>query len=122
MIERSMVKPYLHYVIPATIAFTLSCIYAIVDGIFVGNYVGDAGLAGINVAYPLYALIYATGTGIGMGGAIIASVREGAGNVKGSRRAMGHTITLLAIASVIVMTFLLIFARPACGLLGGSGA
>lgn len=122
MIECSMVKPYLHYVIPATIAFTLSCIYAIVDGIFVGNYVGDAGLAGINVAYPLYALIYATGTGIGMGGAIIASVREGAGNVKGSRRAMGHTITLLAIASVIVMTFLLIFARPACGLLGGSGA
>lgn len=75
MIDRSMVKPYLHYVIPATIAFTLTCVYSIIDGLFVGNVVGDAGLAGINVAYPIYALVLATGTGLGMGGAIISSVR-----------------------------------------------
>ncbi len=67
MIERGMVRTYMHYVVPATIAFTLACVYSIIDGIFVGNNVGDAGLAGVNIAWPLYAVVIATGTGIGMG-------------------------------------------------------
>ncbi len=121
MIERTMIKPYLHYVVPATIAFTLSCIYSIVDGLFVGNVVGDAGLAGINVAYPLYALVLATGTGVGMGGAVIASLRSGSGDVMGSRRATAHTLTLLACASLPIMTLLLLCARPLCALMGGQG-
>lgn len=115
MIERSMVKSYLHYVVPATIAFTLTCIYSIVDGIFVGNIVGDTGLAGINVAYPLYALVLATGTGIGMGGAVISSIREGSGNREGARHATGHTILMLLLFSIPV-TLLLLFFRtsPLC--------
>lgn len=121
MIERSMVKSYLHYVVPATIAFTLTCIYSIVDGIFVGNIVGDAGLAGINVAYPLYALVLATGTGIGMGGAVISSIREGSGNREGARHATGHTILMLLIFSIPVTLLLLFFARPLCAVLGGAG-
>lgn len=53
MIERGMMRTYLHYVVPASIAFTLACVYSIIDGLFVGNHVGDAGLAGINIAAPL---------------------------------------------------------------------
>ena len=121
MIERSMVRSYLHYVVPATIAFTLTCIYSIVDGIFVGNIVGDAGLAGVNVAYPLYALVLATGTGIGMGGAVISSIRAGSGNSEGARHATGHTILMLILFSIPVTLLLILFARPLCSMLGGSG-
>lgn len=121
MIDRSMVKPYLHYVLPATIAFTLTCVYSIIDGLFVGNVIGDAGLAGINVAYPIYALVLATGTGIGMGGAIISSVRAGSGNAEGARRAVAHTLSLLALASIPVTLLLMFLARPLCALFGGSG-
>ena len=121
MIERSMIRTYLHYVIPAAVAFTLTCIYSIVDGVFVGNVVGDAGLAGINVAYPLYAIVLAAGTGIGMGGAVISSIREGSGNHEGSRYATGHTLTMLALFSIPVTLLLMFFARPLCSILGGSG-
>lgn len=121
MIDRSMVKPYLHYVIPATIAFTLTCIYSIIDGLFVGNVVGDAGLAGINVAWPIYAVVLAVGTGIGMGGAIISSIRSGSGNAEGARRAVAHTLSLLALASIPVTIGIVILARPLCALFGGSG-
>ncbi len=121
MIKRSMTKSYLHYVIPATIAFTLTCIYSIVDGIFVGNVVGDAGLAGVNIAYPLYALVLATGTGIGMGGAVISSIKDASGNNEGSRHAMGHTISMLFLFSIPVTCLLLFCARPLCALLGGTG-
>lgn len=46
------------------IAFALSGVYAIVDGYFVGNTIGDAGLSAINIAYPIVALIQAVGTAL----------------------------------------------------------
>ena len=46
---------FFKYVIPSIIAFALSGIYAIVDGYFVGNTIGDAGLSASNIAYPIEA-------------------------------------------------------------------
>ena len=54
-------RTFFIYVIPSIIAFALSGVYAIVDGYFVGNTIGDAGLSAINIAYPIVALIQAVG-------------------------------------------------------------
>ena len=56
---------FFKFVIPSIIAFALSGVYAIVDGYFVGNTIGDAGLSAINIAYPIVAVLQALGTGIG---------------------------------------------------------
>ena len=53
-----MKKEYLKYILPSTLSFLLTGIYSIVDGIFVGRAMGDAGLAAINIAWPLVALIF----------------------------------------------------------------
>ena len=50
MIKRSMLKEYLRYILLTMLTFTLASVYSIVDGVFVGHAVGDAGVAGINVA------------------------------------------------------------------------
>lgn len=63
-------KEFFKYVIPTIISFTLTGIYSIVDGFFVGNSIGDIGLSSINIAYPISALIQALGIGIGMGGSV----------------------------------------------------
>ena len=52
-----MTKTFFRYVIPSMLAFALSGVYAIVDGFFVGNTLGDQGLAAINIAYPVTAFI-----------------------------------------------------------------
>lgn len=121
MITRGMLKEYLKYIIPTMITFTLGGVYSIIDGVFVGHAVGDAGLAGINVAFPLVAFIMAVGTGIGMGGGVISSIARGAGNEPKARRAMGTTLTMLVIAAVPIMALLFAFAEPICRLLGGQG-
>ena len=56
-------KKFLKYVMPSVLAFALSGIYAIVDGFFVGNSVGDVGLSAINVVYPVVTLMQSAGTG-----------------------------------------------------------
>ena len=50
-----MKKKFFSYVIPSILGFALSGVYAIVDGFFIGNSIGDAGLAAISIAYPITA-------------------------------------------------------------------
>ena len=116
-----MLKEYLKYIVPTMLTFTLASVYSIVDGVFVGHAVGDAGLAGINVAFPLVALVMAVGTGIGMGGGVISSIAKGSGDTAQSRRAVGTTFLMLLLAAVPIMVALILFAEPILTVLGGRG-
>lgn len=116
-----MLKEYLKYIVPTMLTFTLASVYSIVDGVFVGHAVGDAGLAGINVAFPLVALVMAVGTGIGMGGGVISSIAKGSGDTAQSRRAVGTTFLMLLLAAVPIMVALILFAEPILAALGGRG-
>lgn len=120
-IPSSLVRKYIHFILPSVFAFTLGSIYGIIDGLFVGNIVGDAGLAAISVAWPLVQLALAVGTGIGMGGSVIASIRLGEDNKQGSLTAMGTTLTMLAVFSLPLMLALLCFGTNLMQPMGASG-
>lgn len=100
-------REFFRYVIPSMLAFALSGVYAITDGFFVGNALGDNALAAINIAYPLTALQQSIGTGIGMGGAILYSISEGAGDHEKKYRYFGIAgILMLLFAAFITVIFL----------------
>lgn len=103
---------FFKYVIPSMFAMLLTGFYAIVDGFFVGRATGDIGLAGINIAWPITALILAAGTGIGTGGAVLMSMRRGEGKLEEAGHAKGNTFVML-IAGSIVLTALLKWTYPA---------
>ena len=106
-----MLKKFLRFVLPSMVAFAFTGLYSIVDGFFVGNNVGDDGLAAINVAYPLVAFINAVGTGIGMGGSVMLSIARGRGDKEGEKRYLGNTLIYLLAASAAV-TALLVGTYP----------
>lgn len=49
-------RTFFYYVIPSVLSFALSGIYAIVDGFFVGNSIGDAGLSALGAYGELLVL------------------------------------------------------------------
>ena len=112
---------FFKYVIPSIIAFALSGIYAIVDGYFVGNTIGDAGLSAINIAYPIVALIQALGTGIGMGGAVYYSINAAEKKGKRAEEFIATSWWLLVIVSVISTIIIYSFSSKILGLLGADG-
>ena len=112
---------FFKYVIPSIIAFALSGIYAIVDGYFVGNTIGDAGLSAINIAYPIEALIQALGTGIGMGGAVYYSINAAEKKGKRAEEFIATSWWLLVIVSVISTIIIYSFSSKILGLLGADG-
>ncbi|SCI82030.1 Multidrug export protein mepA [uncultured Clostridium sp.] len=114
-------KNFFRCVIPSMLAFALSGIYAIVDGFFIGNKIGDFGLAAINIAYPLTALIQAVGSGIGMGGAILYSICEGAKKTEEKNRYFKVTSLLLAGVSLLLMGGLAISAPAVLRMFGAVG-
>ena len=44
------IKIFFQYVIPSVLSFALSGVYAIVDGFFIGNSIGDPGLSAVHIA------------------------------------------------------------------------
>lgn len=107
----NLYKEFFRYVIPSMLAFALSGVYAIADGFFVGNAMGDSALAAINVAYPLTAFLQAVGTGIGMGGAVEYAISIGTNDRTRSRQYFGMSVILL-VSSGIILTILYLFAAP----------
>ena len=94
-------REFFRYVIPSMLAFALSGIYAIADGFFVGNALGDDALAAVNIAFPLTAFLQAVGTGIGMGGAIEYAIHAGSKHESRGKQYMGMSIVLLGGCSIL---------------------
>lgn len=114
-----MLKKILKDSLPTIISLTLSGMYSVIDGLFIGKAAGDIGLAAINLAWPITAVITAVGIGIGSGGSVLVSHYRGQGNTKESQKATNHTMTLLFLAGM-GMTILLMLCYP--GLLRVLGA
>lgn len=116
----SIGKTFFMYVLPSVTAMILSGVYVIVDGIFVGQATGDAGLAAINIAYPIVNITSAIGTGIGAGGAVLMSMSLGAGKEDEAERVLGNTLTFMAVVSFFVTIILAVFSKDLIKLLGAS--
>lgn len=108
-------------VLPSMAAFAFSGLYTIVDGFFIGQNIGDSGLAAINVAYPITALIQAIGTGLGMAGAIWIAISAGERDEEGRGHYLGNTLSLLLLASLAVMAALSAAYLPLLGMFGAEG-
>lgn len=116
-----MIKQFMRYVIPSTIAFALSGVYAIVDGFFVGNSIGDIGLAAINIAYPMQAVMLSLATGIGMGGAVQYSIYHGAKRYQERNRYFWVSVGLLLGGTLLIMGIGIPLISPLMKLFGASG-
>ena len=102
-------------------SFALSGIYAIVDGYFVGNSIGDIGLSTINIAYPIVAIIQSLGTGIGMGGAIYYSINMAEKKETRAKEFMAGALWMLIISSIILTCSIFFLNKPLLRILGANG-
>ena len=106
------------YVLPSVLAFALSGLYTIVDGFFIGQSLGDLGLAAITLAYPAAALLQAVGTGIGLAGAIRCTILQARGEEQTPRTCFSGTVLLLLVTSAVFTAVLLGLIGPVLTVLG----
>lgn len=117
-----MLKKVIKEAFPTVLAFTMSGMYSIVDGIFVGKAAGDTGLAAINIAWPIPALITALGIGIGTGGSVLYSHYRGRGEQKVCENLFELTMTLLIGTGILATILLSLVQKPFLEILGAAGS
>ena len=88
------------YALPSMFSQLLNSCFIIVDGLFIGQNLGDAGLAAINVAWPIVALIQAVSLAVGTGGAVRLATALGKGDEDEALTARGNAVLLLAASAV----------------------
>ncbi|WP_323965246.1 MATE family efflux transporter [Aeromonas hydrophila] len=99
--QRAMTRRFWGYALPSIMAMLVSGAYYLVDGIFVGHYVGAAGLAGINLVYPVIMVLIGLAAMISMGAATAISFQQGARNFGLARQALVNALWLLGLLGAV---------------------
>ncbi|UXI03823.1 MATE family efflux transporter [Photobacterium sp. TY1-4] len=102
--DDSILKLFIRYTVPTIAAMLVTGIYVTVDGMFVGHFIGEQGLAGIMLGYPIGSILYAVGAMIGMGASALVSIRLGEGKTRSAEQIAGQTLLLCGIAAIMICT------------------
>ena len=106
---------------PAVVAMVLYGFNAILDAIFVGQFVNDTALAGVSLAYPLSQISTAFGSLIGVGAGSVLSIAIGAKDIQTQKNLLGVVNRLSVICTILYMAVALVFAEPLIVMMGGKG-
>ncbi|MGB1320549.1 MAG: MATE family efflux transporter [Vibrio gallaecicus] len=119
--SNSINRQFWRYTIPTVAAMLVNGLYQVVDGIFIGRYVGADGLAGINVAWPVIGTILGIGMMIGVGTGALVSIKQGEQKPLEAKQTLATGFLMLLILAPIVATTLWFFSDDFLALQGASG-
>ena len=114
----SIVPLVLRLSLPATVGLLVSSLYAFVDRIFIGNFVGEIGLAAMNAAIPFMTFIFAFSILIGRGCSVIYSLALGRRDYDEAGKIFMQGMFLHLATSLVLMTIGLSFLPEILTLLG----
>lgn len=109
------------YVTPTVAAMLITGIYVTIDGIFVGHVLGQDGMAGLMLAYPICAVLYAVGALIGMGASSLVSFYLGQGNPAKARHIVGNALVMVLLASALLSFIGVRYGEPMLAWMGAEG-
>ncbi|MDE7477341.1 MAG: MATE family efflux transporter [Lachnospiraceae bacterium] len=108
----------LQFSIPAIIAMVLTSLITVVDGFFIGNYVGEDGIAAVNLGLPIIYLFLSIGLMVSVGGVAIAGMSLGAGDRTACNQVFCQTIVTTTVFSMLTGMMVALFFEPMLNILG----
>ena len=115
-----MTKKFLGYAIPSALAMFVSSLYTIIDGIFVGQGVGDNALAAVTIVMPLTIMLFGIATMFAVGGGALVSKNFGAEKDYEGINVFRQVFKFLLIISIAISLILAVFASPIVSILGAT--
>ncbi len=97
-------------------------LFTIIDGLFVGNGVGETALGAVNVAMPFTMIVMALGMLTSIGGAVVAAISIGENDIENANKTFFHSFLLTALIAVIVMLAGTLLTDPLSAFLGADTA
>jgi len=112
-------RSFWRYAIPSIAAMLVSGLYQIIDGIFVGHYVGVDGLAAINMAWPITFVVSGLGIMVGMGGGSLISIKRGEQEHTSAQQALNTSFFLMVVLAMLSAAGLFLWGADLLRVQGG---
>lgn len=113
-------KLMLEFSIPAVVSVVFNALYNVIDSIFLGQAMGEIGLAATTVAAPIMTIANAFAILAGMGGNSLAAILLGEGKREDAERALGNAVTVMIIISVLAAIYATFWLDPLLILVGAT--
>ncbi|MGO2512737.1 MATE family efflux transporter [Marinomonas polaris] len=119
--SQSVARTFWRFAIPSIVAMLVSGLYQIIDGFFVGHFVGADGLASINMAIPLLGLIMGFGLLVGMGGGSVLSKYRGEKNLAATQATLVTALFLIILIGLLATIVFIAFGKSLLNIQGATG-
>jgi len=119
--KTSLLRQFVSYAVPTVLTAWVYSTYSIVDGIFIGRYVGSEGLAALNLLLPLLYVPYAFSILIGVGGSTLVARLLGERREREAAAAFTQALWLVLLIGGSFAVLYWLAAAPLVQLLGAEG-
>ncbi len=104
--------------LPGMISMFAMSIYSIVEGIFIGQRLGEGAFAAVNIAMPLVMINFSLADLIGVGASVPISIALGKKDHETANNVFSCSVIMIFITSVIMGTVMFLAADPLCRMMG----
>lgn len=118
--EKSLFKTILKFGIPSILTMWIYSLYTIVDGIFIGKYLGNNSIAAVNIVMPYINFSFALGIMIAIGSGTMITVNLGKGLFLKANKIYSIGIEVLFLLGGILGIIGIFFNEYIAKLLGAS--
>ncbi|HED31231.1 MAG TPA: MATE family efflux transporter [Prosthecochloris aestuarii] len=122
MTRGSIARVFFYHAIPNVLGMLALSSSGIVDGIFVGNIVGDHALASINIIMPLFSLLLGVGIMFSVGGMVRCGKYIGEGRHQAASDVFSKTLITVTLTTLLLAAAGMLFLDDVVRLLGANEA
>ena len=109
-INGKVIPVFFHYAIPSVFGMLAAASAVVIDGLFIGNFVGSTALAAVNISMPSFALFAAVVFMLAVGGSVMCGKFLGEGRLQSASTIFSKifyaTLTLALLISLSFSLFL----------------
>lgn len=106
MLTTKPIRVFFKYAIPSILGLLAISSAGIIDGYFVGNYVGPTALAAMNMSYPIITIIIGFSFMFAVGSSVICGKLMGENNLKEANNIFSKSIIFIIFSSILLALLL----------------
>lgn len=106
MLKEKPYKVFIKYVIPSILGLLAISSASIIDGYFIGNYIGAIGLASINISIPIMTILFGFVLMFAVGSSVLVGKLMGENNSSDASNIFTKSIILVSFFSIIICLIL----------------
>lgn len=106
--------------VPTLLGMVSWSLLTVIDGVFVGHGVGSAGIAAINICYPIFLVLTGFALMVGTGASVVASIHLSQNNTKAARINVTQAVWFSTFVVIGAMLFILLAPEEISYMLGAS--